>query len=90
MDGWWQSHPETVGLATLRLLDAASIRLTKTLRDAVRRRPWPALGLLAALEPRMAEILRLRFGLEDGRRLTLDQIGRRFKLTRERIRQLEK
>jgi RNA polymerase primary sigma factor len=59
------------------------------LRDTVVRRPWPALELLAELKPRPAEILRLRFGIDDGCMMTLEQIGRRFKLTRERIRQLE-
>jgi DNA-directed RNA polymerase sigma subunit (sigma70/sigma32) len=73
----------------MRLFEAASVRMSQSLRDAVVRRPWPALELLAELKPRPAEILRLRFGIDDGRRMTLEQIGRRFKLTRERIRQLE-
>jgi hypothetical protein len=63
--------------------------MSKSLRDAVVRRPWPALELLTELGPRPAEILRLRFGIDDGKMMTLEQIGRRFKLTRERIRQLE-
>jgi DNA-directed RNA polymerase sigma subunit (sigma70/sigma32) len=73
----------------VRLFEAASVLMSKSLRDAVVRRPWPALGLLAELKPRPAEILRLRFGIDDGKMMTLEQIGRRFKLTRERIRQLE-
>jgi len=89
MGSWWQSQSDAVGLATVRLFEAASVRLSKSLRDAVVRRPWPALELLAQLKPRPAKILRLRFGIDDGQRLTLEQIGRRFKLTRERIRQLE-
>ena len=89
MGSWWQSQSETVGLATVRLFEAASVRMSKSLRDAVVRRPWPALALLAELKPRPAEILRLRFGIDDGKMMTLEQIGRRFKLTRERIRQLE-
>ncbi len=89
MGSWWQSQSETVGLATVRLFEAASVRMSKSLRDAVVRRPWPALELLAELKPRPAEILRLRFGIDDGRMMTLEQIGRRFKVTRERIRQLE-
>jgi hypothetical protein len=89
MGSWWQSQTDAVGLATVRLFEAASVRLSISLRDAVVRRPWPALGLLAELKPRPAEILRLRFGIDDGKRMTLEQIGRRFKLTRERIRQLE-
>ena len=89
MGSWWQSQTDAVGLATVRLFEAASVRLSKSLRDAVVRRPWPALELLRELKPRPAEILRLRFGIDDGKMMTLEQIGRRFKLTRERIRQLE-
>jgi RNA polymerase sigma factor (sigma-70 family) len=44
---------------------------------------------IAGLGSREREILRLRFGLDDGTEHTLDQIGARFSLTRERIRQLE-
>lgn len=45
--------------------------------------------LLGGLEPREAEIIRLRFGLNGDIPLTLEQVGVRFKLTRERVRQLE-
>ncbi len=45
---------------------------------------------LAVLAPRERRILRLRFGLEDGRPRTLDDVGREIGLTRERVRQLEK
>ena len=45
--------------------------------------------LLKGLEPREAEIIRLRFGLDGEVPLTLEQVGARFKLTRERVRQLE-
>lgn len=45
--------------------------------------------LLKGLEPREAEIIRLRFGLDGEPPLTLEQVGVRFKLTRERVRQLE-
>ena len=45
--------------------------------------------LLKGLEPREAEIIRLRFGLDGEVPLTLEQVGVRFKLTRERVRQLE-
>lgn len=44
---------------------------------------------LAGLRPRDADVLRLRFGLEDGEEHTLEQIGAAFDLTRDRIRQLE-
>ena len=45
--------------------------------------------VLETLTPREARILRLRFGLRDGRAYTLEEVGRRFGLTRERIRQIE-
>jgi RNA polymerase primary sigma factor len=45
--------------------------------------------LLSTLSPREARILRLRFGLQDGHRYTLEQIGDKFGVTRERIRQIE-
>jgi RNA polymerase primary sigma factor len=45
--------------------------------------------LLAHLDERERAILTLRFGLTDDRPLTLDEVGRRFNLTRERIRQIE-
>ncbi len=46
--------------------------------------------ILADLSPREARILRLRFGLSSGRSYTLKEIGQKFGLTRERIRQIEK
>jgi RNA polymerase sigma factor (sigma-70 family) len=46
--------------------------------------------VLAALPPRSADVVRLRFGLEDGQPRTLDQVGRELGLTRERIRQIER
>jgi len=45
--------------------------------------------LLATLNPREARILRLRFGLNNGRSYTLEEVGQKFGLTRERIRQIE-
>ena len=45
--------------------------------------------VLATLSPREARILRLRFGLENGRTYTLEEVGEKFGLTRERIRQIE-
>jgi RNA polymerase primary sigma factor len=46
--------------------------------------------LLTTLRPREARILRLRFGLQDGHNYTLEEVGQKFGLTRERIRQIEK
>jgi RNA polymerase primary sigma factor len=45
--------------------------------------------MLATLTPREARILRLRFGLQNGRSYTLEEVGQKFGLTRERIRQIE-
>jgi RNA polymerase primary sigma factor len=45
--------------------------------------------VLATLPPREARILRLRFGLQNGRAYTLEEVGQKFGLTRERIRQIE-
>jgi len=45
--------------------------------------------VLATLSPREAEILKMRFGLEDGRVQTLEEVGLHFGVTRERIRQIE-
>ena len=45
--------------------------------------------VLGTLPPREARILRLRFGLQNGRAYTLEEVGQKFGLTRERIRQIE-
>ncbi|MGB4145719.1 MAG: RNA polymerase sigma factor RpoD [Acetomicrobium sp.] len=45
--------------------------------------------MLGELTEREREVLRLRFGLEDGRAHTLEEVGKRFNVTRERIRQIE-
>ncbi|MDZ7289828.1 MAG: RNA polymerase sigma factor RpoD/SigA [candidate division KSB1 bacterium] len=45
--------------------------------------------VLATLKPREAEIIRLYFGLDGDRPLTLEEIGEHFKLTRERVRQIK-
>ena len=45
--------------------------------------------VLDTLTEREQKVLRLRFGLDDGRARTLEEVGRRFDVTRERIRQIE-
>ena len=47
------------------------------------------LEVLDTLTPREEKVLRLRFGLDDGHQRTLEEVGREFKVTRERIRQIE-
>ena len=46
-------------------------------------------GVLDTLTPREEKVLRLRFGLDDGRSRTLEEVGQEFGVTRERIRQIE-
>lgn len=45
--------------------------------------------VMETLTPREAKVLKLRFGLQDGRMRTLEEVGREFDVTRERIRQIE-
>lgn len=45
--------------------------------------------MLQGLNPREREVIILRFGLESGQPMTLEEVGKRFKVTRERIRQIE-
>jgi RNA polymerase primary sigma factor len=65
--------------ASLAPQDAATNQL---LKDQVKK-------VLDLLSEREREVLQLRFGLDDGRYRTLDEVGREFKVTRERIRQIE-
>lgn len=46
-------------------------------------------AMVNSLDPREASIIKLRFGLDGEKELTLEEVGKRFKVTRERIRQLE-
>ena len=59
--------------------DAASYTLLKEQLEEV----------MNTLTPREAKVLKLRFGLEDGKARTLEEVGREFDVTRERIRQIE-
>ncbi|MEJ2856940.1 MULTISPECIES: sigma-70 family RNA polymerase sigma factor [unclassified Saccharothrix] len=63
--------------------DAESAVISGLLQDDLRR-------VLATLEPREQAVIRLRYGLEDGQPRTLDQIGKQFNLSRERVRQIER
>ncbi len=47
-------------------------------------------GVLRTLDPREQAVVRMRYGLDDGKARTLDEIGRTFGLSRERIRQIER
>ncbi|MBV9846660.1 MAG: sigma-70 family RNA polymerase sigma factor [Kutzneria sp.] len=63
--------------------DAESAVISSLLQDDLRR-------VLATLDEREQSVIRLRYGLEDGQPKTLDQIGKRFGLSRERVRQIER
>ena len=65
--------------ATLGPTDAASHQL---LREQME-------NILTSLSPREGRVLQLRFGLKDGKAHTLEEVGRKFGVTRERIRQIE-
>ncbi|MCJ7510277.1 MAG: sigma-70 family RNA polymerase sigma factor, partial [Dehalococcoidia bacterium] len=65
--------------STLAPPDAASHQLLKE----------QVADVLSSLTPREQKVLVLRFGLEDGRSRTLEEVGREFSVTRERIRQIE-
>ncbi|HLU45707.1 MAG TPA: sigma-70 family RNA polymerase sigma factor, partial [Natronosporangium sp.] len=62
---------------------SADPALTQPLREEVE-------VVLSTLSEREQEVIRLRFGLDDGRMRTLDEVGRECGLSRERIRQIEK
>jgi RNA polymerase primary sigma factor len=47
------------------------------------------LNVLNTLTPREEKVLRLRYGVDDGRPRTLEEVGKEFNVTRERIRQIE-
>lgn len=47
------------------------------------------MDVLSSLTPREVKVLRLRFGIDDGRQRTLEEVGKEFNVTRERIRQIE-
>jgi RNA polymerase nonessential primary-like sigma factor len=63
--------------------DAESAVISGLLQDDLRR-------VLATLDDREQSVIRLRYGLDDGQPRTLDQIGREFGLSRERVRQIER
>ena len=64
---------------TLTPLETATLNgLTKELKNT-----------LATLTPREEKVLRLRYGIDDGKARTLEEVGKAFNVTRERIRQIE-
>jgi RNA polymerase nonessential primary-like sigma factor len=63
--------------------DAETTVISHLLHDDLRR-------VLATLDTREQNVIRMRYGLDDGQPHTLDQIGRRYGLSRERVRQIER
>ncbi|HEY1970740.1 MAG TPA: sigma-70 family RNA polymerase sigma factor [Pseudonocardia sp.] len=63
--------------------DAETTVISHLLHDDLRR-------VLATLDDREQNVIRMRYGLDDGQPCTLDQIGRAFGLSRERVRQIER
>ncbi len=79
--------------------DDGSATLGDLVGDEAAVSPYEGLGdknlkedlsaMVNSLEPREASIIKLRFGLEGNREMTLEEVGKKFEVTRERIRQLE-
>ncbi len=79
--------------------DTGSATLGDLVGDEAALSPYEGLGdknlredlsvMVNSLDPREASIIKLRFGLEGQKELTLEEVGKKFKVTRERIRQLE-
>ena len=63
--------------------DAENAVISGLLQDDLRR-------VLATLDDREQQVIRMRYGIDDGQPKTLDQIGKRFGLSRERVRQIER
>jgi RNA polymerase primary sigma factor len=63
-------------------VNPAEAAIESSLRDETR-------SALSALTPREQKILRMRFGIGEKSEHTLEEVGREFKVTRERIRQIE-
>jgi RNA polymerase primary sigma factor len=93
-----QVEPDLVSLSTM-ISDDSGTELGDLLRDDGAQAPDEVVAVtaereivrtaLACLAPREREVLTLRFGLHDERPQTLEEVGNRFDLTRERIRQIE-
>ena len=66
--------------------EEAGVPVDEARRELLRRE---LANVLKSLTPREERVLTLRFGLEDGRSRTLEELGREFNVTRERVRQIE-
>ena len=80
-------------------IDTADSELSNLIRDTREDNPWKRMDgdalrrrldrSLAGLDPREREVIRLRFGFDDGRARTLQDVGEMLQVSRERIRQIE-
>lgn len=66
--------------------EEAGVPVDEAGRQLLRRE---LMNVLKSLTPREERVIALRFGLEDGRARTLEELGREFNVTRERVRQIE-
>ena len=74
--------PDAVEPVPEQALPPAEAAMQQVLKEQVAE-------VLGGLSPREQRVLQLRFGLEDGRSRTLEEVGRAFNVTRERIRPIE-
>ncbi|MFA6771781.1 MAG: sigma-70 family RNA polymerase sigma factor, partial [Dehalococcoidales bacterium] len=65
-----------------KTIEPSDAALHQALKEEIR-------DVLCTLTPREGKVLQLRFGLSDGRARTLEEVGKEFNVTRERIRQIE-
>ena len=77
------------GSRTLSELIESTAHISATDRIGIEHLQASIAESLATLKPKEQKVLRLRFGLCDGEGRTLEEIGKTFSLTRERIRQIE-
>ena len=84
-DGFTRTIRELVGdfIEDAEATDAEDAVVTTLRHDDIE-------DIINGLEQREQDVIRLRYGLDDGVPRTLDQIGRRFGLSRERVRQIER
>ena len=87
---WFNSLSLRVMAGTIFLTLTAALFIGAPAGMFIRRQLKEQLAdVLKTLTPREEKVLRLRFGLEDGRPRTLEEVGKEFNVTRERIRQIE-
>ena len=71
------------------VLDPVVASIVAQLKEQLQEQRQKTAKVLETMPPREGDIIKLRFGLVDGSEHTLEEIGQQYKLTRERIRQIE-